>query len=171
MEQYPSIDHVLENMDKNVIYQKKNSIATGISLIIAGAVVLALSFNPMFSTTGFMPHLLLIIGIGFMVVGILLAAFRKKSFYSAEHGKLLIREISFDNSEKDKLTRLLSKGEVEEIKRLKKSANNSVVLKLLISKDAQVCFSQVKHFVNFSYENISETKQHTAQEAQILKSV
>jgi hypothetical protein len=171
MEQYPSIDHVLENMDKNIIYQKKNSIVTGLSLIIAGAAVLALSFSPMFSSTGFMPHLLLIIGVSLIVVGIVLAAFRKKHFYSSEHGKLLVKEISFDNSERDKLIRLLAKGEIEEIKGLKKSVNNSVILKLFISKNDQICFSQVKQFVNFSYENISETKQHPAHEAHVLKSI
>lgn len=171
MEQYPSIDHVLENMDKKVIYQKKNSIVTGLSLIIAGVAVLALSFSPIFSSTGFMPHLLLIVGVSLVVVGIVLAAFRKKHFYSPEHGKLLVKEISFDNSERDKLIRLLAKSEIEEIKQLKKSVNNSVILKLLISKDGQICFSQVKQFVNFSYENISETKLHTSQETLILKSV
>mgnify|MGYP003617888637 FL=1 len=72
--------------------------------------------------------------------------------------------------ERDRLIRL-QKEDVEKIKSLKRSANNSLMLKIVSDKSGQICFSHVVQFQNFNYEEVSEVKQHSVQEAQILHSL
>lgn len=171
MEQFESIEHVLVNMNNKTITQKKDSVLPGIIYLACAVAVFVVNSLTKNSVESFLPYLLIILGIALVTIALIKIFFRKDHFISSEHGKLIKKEIDLDFTEKDKLVKLLQKGDIEGIKNLKKAATNSLILKLYISKDGKEGFSQVLHFVNFGYETINEVKQHTENEVAILKSI
>ena len=170
MENYNSLNHVLANMDKTIVYQKKSPVWPGVIILVSGAAIQVVNSLAGFNSSSFLPHLLMIVAIAVMIIGLIRIFFRKNHFYSPKFGRLFSKEIDFDVLERDRLIRLL-KEDVGKIQSLKRSANNSLMLKIVSDKSGQICFSQVVQFQNFNYEEVSEVKQHSVQEAQILHSL
>jgi hypothetical protein len=169
MSQYSSLNNFLENQGKSIVIQKKSSPINGIIILIIGVIIFIFSYFPFSKTSDFMPYLLLVIASGLIITGILKILIRKKMFISPEYGKLQEKTIGFDFPEKDKLISLLEKGQIEQIKNLKRSVAESLILKVVLTGNCKLCFSQVEHFENYEYVPVSDVFKHKYEDALVLK--
>jgi len=169
MLQYDSINKVLSDNYKSIIYQKKSSIFDGLIYVAISILFFFVSRISAINSSEFWPYLLIIISLGLMIAGSLKILMRKNEFYSTEHGKLIQKSIGFDILDKDKLVSFLEKGQIEQIRKLQRSVAESLVLKVLISGNCKICFTQVEHFQNLEYQPVSQVFQHKYEEALLLK--
>lgn len=169
MSQYISINNFLENQDKTFIIQKKSSPLNGILFLVSGILIFLISNIPSVKTSNTWPYILFITALGLIITGIIKIAIRKKIFVSPEHGKLYEKTIGFDLPEKDKLIRLLAKGQIEQIKNLNRSVAESLIFKVMLTPNCKLCFSQVVHFENNEYVGVNEVRQHKYDEALAIK--
>jgi hypothetical protein len=169
MSQYASLNNFLENQEKSIVIQKKSSPINGIIFLITGVIIFIFSYFPFNKTSDFMPYLLLVTALGLIITGILKITIRKKIFISPEHGKLQEKTIGFDFPEKEKLISFLEKGQIEQVKSLRRSVAESLILKIMITGNCNLCFSQVEHFENNEYVPVSEVFKHKYEEALVLK--
>lgn len=169
MSQYASLNNVLANQDKSIVIQKKKSPINGFIFLTSGIITLVISYLPSVKTSDYMPYLLLVTALGLIITGILRIAIRKKIFISPVHGILQERTIGIDFPEKDKLIRLLEKGQIEQIKSLKRSVAESLILKIMVTGNCKLCYSQVEHFENNEYVPASDVFEHKYEEALVLK--
>lgn len=136
MEKNQSIEHVLENMDKNILYKIKSSILWALLLnfvgIISFVVYAAIEWKP----TDTFPHFLFIAGTVSIVFGIFLFFFRKSSYILAKNNQKLVKsELYFQISEQDKLVKLIETGNLKELKNLKPSISDGLKLRIVATKD------------------------------------
>ena len=169
MEENKSIEHVLDNMDKNKVYKTKSSILLSLILIIAGAISLAIYAAFEWKSTDTFPHFLFIAGISGILIGIFMYFFRKSHYVLAENKQKLIKsEVYFKINEQDKLVKLIETGNLAEIKTLKPSISDGLKLRVVATKDGQICLSQVIAYITNEYINISTVQQHPVNDARIL---
>lgn len=169
MSTYTSLKSFLENQDKTRIFTKKKSSVQGIPFLVTGIFIVATGFIPTIASADSVYYLMLITGLIMIITGILKTVLRKTVFVSAEHGELYEKRIGFDYSEKEKLKRMLEKGQTEEIKNLNRSQTDSLVLRIIFTGNFRVCYSQVEHFAYMEYQTVSDDFQHKYSEALALK--
>ena len=166
MEKNESIEHVLENMDNNIVSKVKNPAFRSLSLMIAGIISFAVYASFEWKATDIFPHFLFMAGSTGVVCGVLMFFFRKSSFVSAGNNqRLTCSEASFQVSELNKLTKLIENGNLTGIKELKTSVSDGLKLRVMATKDGQICLSQVVAYVSSEYVNITAAKQHSAEDA------
>lgn len=169
MEKIESIEDVLLNMDKKIVYQTKSSLLPAVLLFITAIIIFTINTIFEWQPTSIYPHLFLILGSISFIIGIIKTFFRKTFFVSAvNHQKLFVHEIYFDGNEQDKLVKLMRSRNLTEIKTLRIKSNSGLKLRFMSTKDGQLCFSQIAAYVPFEYMNVNLTEQHTQPEAQIL---
>jgi len=169
MEKIESIEDVLLNMDKKIVYQTKSSLLSAVLLFVLAIVVFTVNAIFEWQPTSIYPHLFLMLGSISFIIGIIKAFFRKTFFVSAvNHQRLFVHEIYFDVNEQDKLVRLIKLKSLEEIKTLKMTSNSGLKLRFMSTKDGQLCFSQIAAYVPFEYMNVNMPEQHTQSEAHVL---
>jgi len=172
METNESIDHVLDNMEPKIVYKKKNSIVKSL-LLIALSIVSFITYTSFeWQTSDTLPHLLFILGFTFLTIGILLFFFRKSHYVSLESDqKLKTSELYFDVKEQGKLVALLASGSLSEIMNLKSSVSSALRLRVLATRDGDLCLSQVIAYISNESVNINSPKMHSLSEAQQLKAI
>ena len=173
MENKKSIEQILDDSTNNIIYKKKQSIIFSIILIILGIIpfVLILSKN-LSEDSGILTPLFFILGVGLLVWGIISIFFRKTYYVSAENNqKISFSEILFDIKERDKLIRLISEKNLQTIKELKASGHDALKLRVAMTNDGKVCYSQVVTYIPFEFVNANEVQTHSPQEAEIIKEI
>ena len=77
----------------------------------------------------------------------------------------------FNLSEREKLIRLLETGNLSEMKTLQPSIVDGLKLRVLATKDGQICYSQVIAFVMNEYVNVTAVQKHTMADYQILTEI
>lgn len=169
MEKIESIENVLLNMDKKIVYQTKSSFIPAILFFVAAIVVFIINAVFEWQPTSIYPHLFLMVGSISFILGLIRAFFRKTFFVSAaNHQRLINHEIYFDVNEQDKLVRLINAKNIADIKMLKGSPNSGLKLRFMSTKDGKLCFSQVLAYVPFEFHGTNEVIQHSQAEAQAL---
>jgi len=169
MENKNSIEHVLENMDKNVVYKTKSSVIKSLSFIGAGLISFAIYTLMEMNPTDVFPHFLFITGTVSIICGIFMFFLRKNHFVSAaNHQQLKRTEFYFHVNEREKLVRLLESRNIKEIKTLKPSVSDGLKLRVMATKDGRLCLSQVIAYTTNEYENITDVQYHSNEEALVF---
>lgn len=172
MEKNESIEHVLDNMEPKIVYKKKSSVVKSLLLIAIGVVSFAIYTSLEWQPTDTFPHLLFIAGFACITVGIFMFFLRKSHYFSAENNQQLkATEHNFDVNEQTKLIRAIESGAVNEIKQLKSAIGAGLRLRVLATKDAQICLSQVIAYSSNEYVYATLPKVHSLDEAQQLKAI
>ena len=172
METNESIEQVLDNLDKNIVYKTKNSVGWGFLFLIPGMAALVVYSSFEWEPSNVFAHILFVTGSTLGVIGIIKCFFRKNSYVSAESkAKLSSFNIYFSGNEREKLIRLLQTNQLSEIKTLQPSIVDGLKLRVLATKDGQICYSQVIGFVMNEYVNITTAQKHTMADYQILTEI
>lgn len=172
MQKNESIEHVLDNMEPKIVYKKKNSALKSL-LLIAISIVSFITYTSFeWQTSDTLPHLLFILGFIFLTIGILLFFFRKSHYVSlASDQKLKTSELYFDVKEQSKLVALIESGSLNEIMNLKSSVSSGLRLRVLATRNGDLCLSQVIAYISNESVNITSPKLHSLSEAQQLKAI
>ena len=172
MENKESITHVLENMDKNIVYKQKSSFLRSSVLIALGVVSFIVYTTFEWKTSDALPHFLFMLGSVFLIIGVLMFFFRKEHYYSAVSGqKLKLTQIYFQPGEQNKLVNLMAEGRIDDVKNLKTSVSDGLKLSVMATPDGKLCLSQVIAYLVAEYVNITDVKSHSEVEADMLASM
>lgn len=172
MEKNESIEQVLDNLDKNIVYKKKDSMSLGLLFSIAGIASFIIYSSFEWESDNVFAHILFILGSIFLILGIIKICFRKSRYVSAEnHQKIKITELYFNIKELDKLVRLMESGNLAEIKYLNPSVATGLKLRIMATPDGKLCFSQVVAFITNEYLNVTIVRKHSLAEYQILSEI
>lgn len=170
IETKPSIEQVLDNLDHNTVYKTKPSIVLSLVLIVLGIAAIMLNGQmPGASEGGLLSPLAIVVGILLLTWGIV-AIFIRKTKYIYAPGKqpIVFHELLFDLKERDRLVRLMNEGNVDELKKLKSSANDALKLRVASTPDGSLCYSQVVAYIPFEFVNANEARKHSPEEARTL---
>jgi hypothetical protein len=172
MEKNESIEHVLDNMEPKIVYKKKSSGIISLLLIAIGAVSFFIYTSFEWQRNDVFPHFLFITGLASNIIGILLFCLRSSNYVSVESNqRLKAAELYFNPKEQNKLVAFIESGSLAEIKNLKSSVSAGLRLRVLATKDGQICLSQVIAYSSNEYVNITSPKTHSLAEAQQLRVV
>ena len=172
MEKIESIEQVLESLDKNIVYKKKDSVLWGVMLMISGIVAMIVYSVLEWESTSLFAHILFIAGSVCLLVGVVKYFFRKSRYISAEnHMKIKPSELYFHVNERDRLVRLLESDKLSEIKQVKPSIVDGLKLRFMATTDGQICYSQVVAYSSNEYVNVTAARRHTPEEYQILADI
>jgi len=172
MEKNESIEHVLENMDKNIIRKTKGSVFLPLLLIAFGisSLVAYASYN--WEANNLFAQTLFILGNICLIVGIVKLFFRKSYYVFAEDKqKIKNFEIYFNLIERDKLISIIESGNLMDIKQLKSSIVDGLKLRFMATKDGKLCFSQIVGFISYEYVYLTPVKKYSQAEYQILSEI
>lgn len=170
MENYNSIEQVLENLDKNIVFKTKSSILPGIIILATGIVLTILPNIVSLSTNSIIPSFIFISGITITILGIFKAFFRKKYFVATSNNqKLKSYDLNFEAIEKENLIRMCNNGKISNIHTLKRATSNGLRLHFMCTEDMSICFSQVIGYVPFDDVAFTEPIRQTLHEAEYLK--
>jgi hypothetical protein len=170
MENYNSIEQVLENLDKSIVFKTKSSILPGIIILATGIVLTFLPNIVSLSTNSIIPSFIFISGIIITILGLFKAFFRKNYFVATSNNqKLKSYDLNFEATEKENLIRMCNNGKISNINTLKRATSNGLRLHFMSTEDLSICFSQVIGYVPFDDVAFSEPIRHTLNEAEYLK--
>lgn len=170
MEKNESIDHVLKNMDKSIVYKAKKSPLRIFLLLAIGIISFIVHSIFVWKTNSIFPPLLMLLGFTAIVTAIFILSFQKGYYISAvNHQKLKRLELYFHVSERDKLVRLIETRNLKELKDLKPSMSDGLRLEVMTTLDGQICLSQVIAYLSNEYTNITAVQLHTIDEALFIK--
>ncbi len=169
MESKSSIEQVLENKDKTLVYKTKPSLVFSIVLIVLG--VLFVAFNNKFSDSpgSIIPPLFTVIGLGLLGWGIVSIFVRKTRYKLVQNKKdIFFYDIFFDIKERDRLINIIRDRNITDLKNLKTSGIDSLKLRVAATSDGSFCYSQVLNYVPYEYINMNDACHHTPEEAKII---
>ena len=170
MEKNESIEHVLENMDKSIVYKAKKSPLRIIGLLSIGIIAFVAHSVLVWETNSIFPPLLMLLGFTAILTAICIWAFQKSHYISAgNHQKLRSSDICFHVNERDKLVRLLETRNLKGITDLKTSMSEGLKLQVVTTKDGHICLSQVIAYLSNEHTNITSVQTHTVDEALLLQ--
>jgi hypothetical protein len=170
MENYNSIEQVLENLDKNIVLKTKASIIPGLIIFAVGIFLIILPNIVSLSSNSIIPSFIFMSGIIITILGIFKAFFRKKYFVATSNKqKLKSYDLNFDSIEKENLIRMCNNGKISNIHTLKRASSNGLRLHFMCTEDMNICFSQVVGYVPFDDVALTEPIRHTLHEAEYLK--
>ena len=172
MEENKSIEQVLENLDKNIVYKTKDSMLLGFLLSIAGIASFIIYSSFEWESNNVFAHILFVLGSILLVLGMIKIFFRKSRYVQAENNKKIRSlELYFNMKEEGKLLRLLESGNMAEIKNLNPSSVSGLKLRIMATPDGRLCFSQVVAFSTNEYINVTAAMKHSLPEYQILSEI
>ena len=172
MENNESIEQVLENLDKNIVYKTKDSILWSVTLMLTGILSLIIYSAITWETNNLFAHFIFVVGSVCLIVGILRFFFRKSWYILAENRqKIKTLSMYFHVNERDQLVRYLESGSYSEIKELKPSVVDGLKLQIMGTKDGRICYSQVVAFISNEFVYVTTPAKHTAEEYLILKEI
>jgi hypothetical protein len=172
MENNESIEQVLENLDKNIVYKTKDSVLWSIMLMLSGIISLIIYSAIEWESNNQFAHILFVAGSVFLIVGIIRFFFRRTWYISAEkQQKIKSFSLYFNVNERDKLVRCLESGSLDEINQLKPSIVDGLKLRVMGTKDGLISYSQVVAFISNEYVYVTTPVKHTAEEYFILNEI
>ena len=172
MEQNKSIEHVLEDMDKSIIYKAKKSPLRIFLLFLGGIVFFVINAAVVWEANSMVSPLLIVLGSTTIIAGIILLAFQKDHYVFAEsHQRLNNSEMYFHVNERDKLVRLIESGNLKGIKDLKLSVSDGLKLRVMVTKDGQICLSQVIAYSSNEYVNTTPVQSHSLEDARFIQAL
>ena len=172
MEKNESIEQVLESLDKNIVYKKKDSVLLGIVLMLSGIVSMIIYSVLEWESNSLFAHILFIAGSVCLLVGVVKYFFRKSRYISAENQqKIMPSEIYFNVNERDKLVQFQETKRLSEIRQVKPSIVDGLKLRFLSTADGQICYSQVIAYSSNEYVNVTAARRQTAEEYKILADI
>jgi len=170
MDKNESIEQVFDNLDKNIVYKTKNSVLIGILLILTGIASLIFYATNEFGAENISSQFLFVLGMIFFVLGLIKFFIRKSYYVSAEnHKKIQSFQIYFNLTESEKLVRILESKNYAELKQLTPSITDSLKLRVLATKDGQICFVQAIAFISYEYVHVTPPQKLSVSEYQILE--
>jgi len=170
METNESIEQVFDNLDKNIVYKTKNSVFIGILLVLVGIASLIFYATNEFGSENITSQFVFVMGMILFVLGIV-KFFNRKSYYvSAEsHKKIQSDQLYFNLTEREKLVRFLQSKNYSELSQLAPSITDSLKLRVMATKDGQICFVQAIAFISYEYVFVTPPQKLSAPEYQILE--
>lgn len=172
MEKNESIEQVLDNLDKKIVYKTKDSMLLGFLLSLAGIASYVIYSSFEWESDNVFAHILFVLGSILIILGMIKIFFRKGRYISADtHKKIRSFELYFNMKEQDKLIRLMDSGNLAEIRNLNPSNVSGLKLRILATSDGRLCFSQVVAFSTNEYINVTATRKHSPAEYQILSEI
>lgn len=166
MEKNESIEHVLENMDENIVYKTKSPAYKSLLLIVAGVISFAVYTSNEWKPTDAFPHFLFMAGSCSIICGVLLFFFRKSYFVAADnHQKIKNNEVYFHVNERNRLVKLIENGNLKELRELKTAVSEGLRLRIVATKDGQICLSQVVAYEINDRINVTAVRKHSIDEA------
>lgn len=169
MEKNESIEQVFDNLDKNTVYKTRSSVLTGILLVLVGIAFLVIYSTNEFGAENISSQFLFVVGMVFFVLGIVKFFVRKSYYVSAQnHKKIQPFEIYFNLTEREKLVRLLESKNYAGLKQLTPSVIDGLKLRVMATKDGQICFAQAIAFISYEYVPVTAPLKLSAAEYQIL---
>ncbi len=170
MENYNTIEQVLENVNKSIVSKTKTSPISGIILLIIGLLLLILPNAVSLFTNSIISSSLLISGIISIVVGVFKTFYRKNYFVATSNNQRLKSfDLNFEVVEKENLIRLCNSGKIDQIHNLKRTVSNGLRLNFMTTSDLSICYSQVIGYVPFEDIPLTEPVKLSLNEAQYLK--
>lgn len=162
MDTNKSIEHVLDSMDQHIVYKAKSSLLPALLLLAIGIASFVIHSVIVWKTNSVFPPMLMMLGSVSVIVALFQISFRKNHYISAvNHQRLKLYEIYFQVAERNRLLQLLEKGDLKEIVSLKPSLSDGLKLRMLATKDGQLCFSQVIAYESNEHTNIGSVMQYT----------
>ena len=172
MENNESIEQVLENLDKNIVYKTKDSILWSVMLMLTGILSLIIYSATEWESNNVFAQFIFVAGSVCLTVGILRFFFRKSWYILAENRqKIKTLSMYFHVNERDQLVRYLESGSYSEIKELKPSVVDGLKLQVMGTKDGRICYSQVVAFISNEFVYVTTPAKHTAEEYLILNEI
>ena len=169
MEKIETIEQVFDNLDKNIVYKTKNSVLTGILLILVGIASLIIYSTNKLGSENVLSQVLFVLGMVFFVIGLVKFFVRKSYYVSAEnHVKIQSNEIYFNLTEREKLIRILENKNYSELKKLEPSVIDGLKLRVMATKDGQICFVQAIAFISYEYVLVSPVQKLSITDYQII---
>ena len=172
MENIESIEQVLENLDNNIVYKKKDSVIRGIMFMLSGIVLLIAYISFEWEKNNLFANSLFIVGSVCFIVGIVGFFIRKSRYVSAQNQqKMKSFDIYFHVNERDKLIRLLGSENLSEIKQLKPSIVDGLKLRIMGTKDGLISYSQVVAYISNEYVQVTTPVKHTPEDYFMLTEI
>jgi hypothetical protein len=172
MDTIKTIESVLENMDSSIIYKTKKTIIPALILILVGIITFSLHSVQEWPANSIISPLLITTGSIAVLLGIIKIFYRSSYFVSTQtKQRLKALDLKFNISEQNKLVRILESGNLAEMLELLKSISEALNLRVLSTDDGTLCFSQLIAYEHPEFRFITEPKQHTKEEAEILLSL
>lgn len=166
MENNESFEHALENMGENLVYKTKSPAYISILVIVAGVISFVVYATTEWEETNTLPHFLFMAGFCCIICGALLFFFRKSYFVATNNNqKIKSHEVYFQTNERDRLIKLIENGNLKELKELKPSVSNGLILKVMNDKDGEICLSQVIAYQIHDRINVNAVRKHSMDEA------
>lgn len=172
MENNISIEDIFDNKEKDVVYKSKPSVMLSVILIVTGILFIATNGLVTTSPGSMIPMLFISIGIIFLAWGITYAFFSKTKYKLTRDKKsIAFSEIFYDVKERDKLIRIIDKGDIRELEKLKTATIDTLKLRIAATSDGNFCYTQVATYVPYEFVNINEAHKHSPEEAGIILNI
>ena len=169
MEKNESIEHVLENMDKNIVIKTKSPAYQSLLLIFIGIIIFAIYTTKEWPASNVIPHFLFVLGASIIVFGVLQFFFRKSHYIATENKeRIRIKEVYFQYEDRDKLVKIIETGNLSELGKLNISVSDGLRLRVASTGNGKICLSQVVTFVANELINVNIVRQHSTAEAGII---
>lgn len=155
---FSTIEQTFDTTDNSLIITRKKSPLTGIIVLAAGAVSVALV--PFTNTEGGLGGaLLIVLAITFFVWGLLATFIRKKYYFHIPgNSKILFREFFFEADNFQKVSKIIDNDSYVELAKIPQTIDKGIKLRIAFTQNRSICAVQLLKYVPFEYEVQSETK-------------
>lgn len=171
METNISIEQLFDSENSSIV-KTKSSMALSILLIVLGIISFVISSQTTEMVNSIIPPLFIIMGIIFTAWGVLSLLFRKTLYKSADSKeKIKFDELLFDVKERDRLVRITTNGNMEELKNLKSATGDALKLRVAMAPSGDVCYTQVVTYVPFEFVNATEPYKKSKSDAQVINNL
>jgi hypothetical protein len=172
MENNESIDQVIENLDKKIVFKTKSSVLLGSVLFLTGVASLILYGTYDWGLNNLFSQILFVFGLVSILTGLVKFFFRSDYYVSTENKmKIECFEIFFKITEHDKLVRLLESGNITGLKQLNLSATDGLKLLIKATKDGQFCYSQAMAFITNEHVTITQVYKNNSTDFRTFKEI
>lgn len=172
MENYTSIEQVLDKTENNLITKSNKSVFLFLILVISGIAMLIMSTRITAQPNSILPPLFITVGVALIIYGIIYYFTKKKTYKVVQSGKkIFFNEIMFNINDKNELLRILSDRDIKALDKMNKHDVNGLILRVASTKDGSVCYTQLLSYVPHQYVAISDVYKHTPEEAHIILKV
>ncbi len=165
---FATIEQKFDTTDHSLIITKKKSPLTGILVLIAGVISVALV--PIVNTDGGLGGaLLIVLAITFFVWGLLATFIRKKYYYHIPGAStILFREFYFESENFMKVSRILESESYIELAKIPQTVDKGIKLRIAYTANRSLCVVQLLKYVPFEYEVQSEAKELSKEQAAVV---
>lgn len=99
------------------------------------------------------------------VIGGLIWIFVRKTAFTIDGKKAVLKELSFDNNMFDRVSALFNSGNYKELENIKTDSASLMKILVLYSSESKSAYSQLMRFVPYRFQPASAIKNHEASDA------